>query len=168
MLAYCQAYRRALDQAADEATRGALLALDSVRLSIDTVGHEPIAAMIVLPLQPLRLAWAAEYDATLTSWAGQLAALGRSTAKRRQSVDARLTRRVTPANLPFAMYGVDGSPFVYVREATLGTGVYLHPAEAEPGAAVQAVFEVLGLDRRDVQPDLPPSIVAERIARIGR
>ena len=119
--------------------------------------------MIALPLQPLRLAWTAEYDATLTRWAGQLATLGRSTAKRRQSVDARLTRRVTPANLPFAMYGVDGSPFVYVREATLGTGVYLHPAEAEPGAAVQAVFEVLGLDRRDVQPDLPPSIVAERI-----
>ena len=126
--AYCQAYRRALDQTADEATRGALLALDTVRLSIDTVGHDSIAAMIVLPLQPLRLAWAAEYDATLTSWAGELAALGRSTAKRRQSVDARLDRRVTPANLPFAMYGVDGSPFVYVREATLGTGVYLHPA----------------------------------------
>ena len=62
------------------------------------------------------------------------------------------------------MYGVDGLPFVYVREATLGTGLYLHPGEAEPGAAVQAVFEVLGLDRRDVLPDLPPSVVAERIA----
>ncbi|HEY0812745.1 MAG TPA: DUF87 domain-containing protein [Pseudonocardia sp.] len=163
VLTYCQAYRRALDQATDAETRGSLLALDTVRLSIDTVGHAPIAAMIALPLQPLRLAWTAEYDATLTNWADQLATLGRSTAKRRQSVDARLTRRVTPANLPFAMYGVDGSPFVYVREATLGTGVYLHPAEAEPGAAVQAVFEVLGLDRRDVQPDLPPSVVAERI-----
>ena len=58
----------------------------------------------------------------------------------------------------------DGLPFIYVREATLGTGLYLHATEAEPGAAVQAVFDVLGLDRRDVASELPPSIVAERIA----
>lgn len=161
---YCQAYRRAMDSAADEDTRTALLALDTVRLSIDTVGHPPIAAVVVLPLHPLRLAWVAEYDATLTRWAHELSAVGRTAAKRRRSVDARLTRRVTPANLPFAIYGVNGLPYVYAREATLGTGIYLHADEAEPGAAVQAVFEVLGLDRRDVATDLPPSTVAERIA----
>lgn len=162
--AYCQTYRRALDSAPDEATRTALLALDTVRLSIDTVGHPPIAAVVVLPLHPLRLAWSSEYDATLTRWAGELSTVGRPAAKRKQSVDARLTRRVTPANLPFAIYGVNGLPYVYAREATLGTGIYLHADEAEPGAAVQAVFEVLGLDRRDMATDLPPSAVAERIA----
>lgn len=162
--AYCQTYRRALDSAPDDETRTALLALDTVRLSIDTVGHPPIAAVVVLPLHPLRLSWAAEYDATLTRWAGELSTIGRTAAKRKQSVDARLTRRITPANLPFAIYGVNGLPYVYAREATLGTGIYLHADEAEPGAAVQAVFEVLGLDRRDVATDLPPSAVAERIA----
>ncbi|MDN5852062.1 MAG: DUF87 domain-containing protein, partial [Actinomycetia bacterium] len=162
--AYCQTYRRALDSAPDDETRTTLLALDTVRLSIDTVGHPPIAAVVVLPLHPLRLAWAAEYDATLTRWAGELSTVGRTAAKRKQSVDARLTRRITPANLPFAIYGVNGLPYVYAREATLGTGIYLHADEAEPGAAVQAVFEVLGLDRRDVATDLPPSAVAERIA----
>ncbi|MHA6630901.1 helicase HerA domain-containing protein [Pseudonocardia sichuanensis] len=161
---YCQSYRRALDSTTDPGIRSGLLALDTVRLSVDTVGHPPIAATLVLPLHPMRLAWAAEFDATLTRWAGELADVGRSAVRRRQSVDARLVRRVTPANLPFAVRGVDGLPFVYVREATLGTGVYLHADEAEPGAAVQAVFEVLGLDRRDVPADLPPSAVAERVA----
>ncbi|WP_219417038.1 hypothetical protein [Pseudonocardia nigra] len=162
--AYCQSYRRALDATTDPDIRSGLLALDTVRLSVDTVGHPPIAATLVLPLHPMRLAWAAEFDATLTRWARELADVGRSAARRRQSVDARLVRRVAPANLPFAVRGVDGLPFVYVREATLGTGVYLHTEEAEPGAAVQAVFEVLGLDRRDVPADLPPSVVAERVA----
>ncbi|QYN37777.1 DUF87 domain-containing protein [Pseudonocardia sp. DSM 110487] len=164
VVGYCQSYRRALDSTTDPDIRSGLLALDTVRLSVDTVGHPPIAATLVLPLHPMRLAWAAELDATLTRWAGELADVGRSTVRRRQSVDARLVRRVTPANLPFAVRGVDGLPFVYVREATLGTGVYLHADEAEPGAAVQAVFEVLGLDRRDVPADLPPSAVAERVA----
>ncbi|MHA6618551.1 helicase HerA domain-containing protein [Pseudonocardia sp. DLS-67] len=164
VISYCQSYRRALDSVTDPDVRNGLLALDTVRLSVDTVGHPSIAATLVLPLHPMRLAWAAEFDATLTRWARELVDVGRSTARRRHSVDARLVRRVTPANLPFAVRGVDGLPFVYVREATLGTGVYLHAAEAEPGAAVQAVFEVLGLDRRDVPLDLPPSAVAERVA----
>lgn len=164
VISYCQSYRRALDSTVHPDIRSGLLALDTVRLSVDTVGHPSIAATLVLPLHPMRLAWAAELDATLSRWAGELADVGRSTVRRRQSVDARLVRRVTPANLPFAVRGVDGLPFVYVREATLGTGVYLHADEAEPGAAVQAVFEVLGLDRRDVPADLPPSAVAERVA----
>jgi hypothetical protein len=164
VISYCQSYRRALDSATDPDIRSGLLALDTVRLSVDTVGHPSIAATLVLALHPMRLAWAAELDATLTRWARELADVGRSTVRRRHSVDARLVRRVTPANLPFAVRGVDGLPFVYVREATLGTGVYLHAGEAEPGAAVQAVFEVLGLDRRDVPLDLPPSAVSERVA----
>ena len=161
--AYCQSYRRALDAAPPE-SRGALLALDTLTLNVATAGHSSIGAVLVLPLHPMRLAWAAEHDATLSGWAGELKRLGRTSARRRQSVDLALVDRVTPANLPFAVLGVDGSPFVYIREATLGTGVYLDPAEAEPGAAVQAVFDVLGLDRRDVIPEIPPALVAERIA----
>lgn len=161
--AYCQSYRRALDATSPE-SRGALLALDTLTLNVATAGHSSIGAVLVLPLHPMRLAWAAEHDATLSGWADELRRLGRTSARRRQSVDLALVDRVTPANLPFAVLGVDGSPFVYVREATLGTGVYLDPGEAEPGAAVQAVFDVLGLDRRDVTPEIPPALVAERIA----
>lgn len=160
---YCQSYRRALDAATDEDTRQALLTMDTVLLTIATAGHAPIATAITLPLHPLRLAWFAAYDATLNQWATELAGVGRSKAQRRQSVDAALVKRVTPANLPFAVLGVDGMPYVYTREATLGTGIYLNPDEAEPGAAVQAVFDVLGLGRRDVAADVPPSVLAERI-----
>ena len=121
--------------------------------------------MLVLPLHPLRLAWAAEHDATLTRWAGSSRTVGRSAVR---SGSSRWTRGWSAGSrrrtCRSRCYGVDGLPFVYVREATLGTGVYLHADEAEPGAAVQAVFEVLGLDRRDVAADLPPSAVAERIA----
>ncbi|GAA1276096.1 hypothetical protein GCM10009609_43870 [Pseudonocardia aurantiaca] len=163
-MAYCQSYRRALDSVNGEEARSALLAIDTLTLNVATAGHSSIGAVLVLPLHPMRLAWAAEYDATLTRWAVELRALGRSKSRRRQSVDVKLVERVTPANLPFAVLGVDGSPFVYIREATLGTGVYLDPGEAEPGAAVQAVFDVLGLDRRDVTPEIPPALVAERIA----
>lgn len=160
---YCQSYRRALDAATDDVSRRAMLTMETVTLSIATAGHAPIAAVIVLPVHPIRLAWLAEYDATLTRWAQELCGDGRSKAQRRQSVDAVLVRRVTPANLPFVVLGLEGSPFAYLREATLGTGIYLDPGEAEPGAAIQAVFDVLGLDRRDVEPDVPPSSLAERI-----
>ena len=109
VISYCQSYRRALDSTTDPDVRSGLLALDTVRLSVDTVGHPSIAATLVLPLHPMRLAWAAEFDATLTRWARELADVGRSTVRRRHSVDARLVQRVTPANLPFAVRGVDGS-----------------------------------------------------------
>ena len=110
----------------------------------------------------MRLAWAAEHDATLSGWAGELKRL----AGRRPSAASPSTLRSFTGHTGESAVcgpGVDGSPFVYIREATLGTGMYLDPAEAEPGAAVQAVFDVLGLDRRDVEPDIPPSLLAERI-----
>jgi DNA phosphorothioation-dependent restriction protein DptH len=163
VIAYCQSYRRALDAATSD-SRAPLLALDTLTLNVATAGHSSIGAVLVLPLHPMRLAWAAEHDATLNAWTAELTGLGRASARRRHSVDLALVDRVTPANLPFAVYGIEGSPFVYIQEATLGTGVYLHPGEAEPGAAVQAVFEVLGLDRRDVTPELPPTLIAERIS----
>ncbi|MCD2197894.1 DUF87 domain-containing protein [Actinomycetospora endophytica] len=160
--AYCQTYRRALDAVTDPTARVALLTMDTLTLSVATAGYAPIAAVIVLPLHPMRLAWAAEHAATLGRWARQLTSMGRR-ADRRQSVDSKLVARVAPANLPFAVLGAEGSPFVFVREGTLGTGVYLDPGEAEPGAAMQAVFDVLGLDRRDVTPEVPSSVLAERI-----
>ncbi|MFE7202373.1 helicase HerA domain-containing protein [Pseudonocardia alni] len=160
---YCQTYKRALDAAPDARTRRALLTMDTLMLSVATAGHAPIASVVVLPLHPMRLAWAAEHAATLGRWSRELADLGKSKVARRQAVDARLVSRIVPANLPFAVFGADGSPFVYVREATLGTGLYLDPGEPEPGAAIQAVFDVLGLDRRDVTPEVPASVLAERV-----
>jgi len=160
---YCQSYRRALDAAADEQSRLALLTLDTLMLAVDTAGHDPIAAVLALPLHPLRLAWFAGYDEALGQWTTALTSSGLAKADRRRSVDGGLVRRVTPANLPFAVLGVDGRPYVYTREASLGTGIYLNPNEIEPAAAVQAVFGVLGLGRQDVATDLPPRVLAERI-----
>jgi hypothetical protein len=76
---------------------------------------------------------------------------------------------VTPANLPFAVPGpTAGDVFVHAREATVGTGIYLAPGEPEPGIAVQAVFDVLGIDRRDVATDVPPAVLASASRPTGR
>lgn len=160
---YCQTYRRALDQAADPTHWNALLAMDTLTLRVTIAGGLPIRAVVVLPFHPLRLAWLAEYDNAVTGWAKELANTGLSTAQRKKKVDDELIRRVTPANLPFAV-PADGDVFVHAREATVGTGIYLAPGEREPGIAVQAVFDVLGIDRRDVATDVPPKLVADRIA----
>ncbi|WP_447005883.1 helicase HerA domain-containing protein [Saccharothrix isguenensis] len=163
--AYCQSYTRALDKAATDPThRSALLAMDTLTLDITIAGDKPIQAVVVLPFHPLRLSWLSEYDRTLTRWATELAG-GSDKARRRAMVDADLVRRVSPANLPFAVPGpAPRGVFVHAREATVGTGIYLAPDEREPGIAVQAVFDVLGIDRRDVATDVPPTMLAERIA----
>jgi DNA phosphorothioation-dependent restriction protein DptH len=159
---YCQSYKRALDQAiTDPAHRDALLSLDTLTLSVTTAGGQPIRAVVVLPFHPMRLAWLAEYDTAVTGWARELAKLEK--AQRKKRVDADLIRRVTPANLPFAV-PAGGDVFVHAREATVGTGIYLAPGEREPGIAVQAVFDVIGIDRRDVATDVPPNMLAERIS----
>lgn len=159
---YCQSYKRALDQAiTDPAHRDALLSLDTLTLSVTTAGGQTIRAVVVLPFHPMRLAWLAEYDTAVTGWARELAKLEK--AQRKKRVDADLIRRVTPANLPFAV-PAGGDVFVHAREATVGTGIYLAPGEREPGIAVQAVFDVIGIDRRDVATDVPPNMLAERIS----
>lgn len=162
---YCQSYKNALDRAATDAThRDALLAMDTLRLDITIADGRPIRAVVVLPFHPLRLTWLAEYDKAITGWAKELADSEPNKAKRRAMVDADLVRRVTPANLPFAVpRPTSGDIFVHAREATVGTGIYLAPDEQEPGIAVQAVFDVLGIDWRDVATDVPPALVAERI-----
>ncbi|GGT38482.1 helicase HerA domain-containing protein [Nonomuraea spiralis] len=162
---YCQSYKNALDRATTDATyRGALLAMDTLTLDITIAGGRPIRAVVVLPFHPLRLTWLAEYDKAITGWAKELADIEPNKAKRRAMVDADLVRRVTPANLPFAVpHSTSGDIFVHAREATVGTGIYLAPDEQEPGIAIQAVFDVLGTDWRDVATDVPPAMVAERI-----
>jgi hypothetical protein len=163
---YCQTFTRALDKAVTDPTyRDALLAMDTLTLNISIAGGEPIQAVVVLPFHPLRLSWLAEYDNTVTGWATELANGGLEKAQRRMMVDAEMVRRVTPANLPFAVPGsaADGI-FLHAREATIGTGIYLAPEEREPGIAVQAVFDVLGIDRRDVATDVPTAMLASRIS----
>lgn len=129
--AYCQSYRRALDTAPDEQTRVSLLTLDTVMLSVDTAGGASIATVIVLPLHPLRLAWFAGYDAVLNAWATALTHAG-TRAERRRTVDADLAGRVTPANLPHVVLSPEPKAYVYTREATLGTGIYLSPENRNP------------------------------------
>lgn len=183
---YCQAYKRALDQAATDPTyREALLAMDTLALRITIAGGQPVRAVVVLPFHPLRLTWLAEYDKAVSGWAAELVDSEPDKARRRTAVDDKLIRRVTPANLPFAVPGAaagsgagseagsaigsgTGDVFVHAREATVGTGIYLAPGEREPGIAVQAVFDVLGIDRRDVAADVPPTMLAERIGAYRR
>ncbi|OXR40748.1 hypothetical protein B7C42_07172 [Nocardia cerradoensis] len=163
--AYCQAYKRALDQAAsDSAHRDALLAMDTLTLDITTAAGKPIRAVVVLPFHPLRLTWLAEYDHALSRWAGELANSGFDASRRRSLVDIDLVRRVTPANLPFAVPGpTAGDIYVHAREATVGTGIYLAADELEPGIAIQAVFDVLGIHSDDAATDVPAGLVTEHL-----
>ncbi|MFD3593187.1 helicase HerA domain-containing protein [Nocardia sp. NPDC058640] len=162
---YCQAYKRALDQSpSDPAHRAALLTMDTLSLEITTSAGKPIRAVVVLPFHPLRLAWLAEYDTVLTEWARELADSGMTRDQRRRLVDTDLLRRVTPANLPFAVPGPETDAiYVHAREATVGTGIYLSPSELEPGIAVQAVLDVLGIHRDDAATDVPSSLVTDHL-----
>ena len=161
--AYCQSYRRALDAAAPE-SRAALLALDTLTLNVATAGHSSIGAVLVLPLHPMRLAWAAEHDATLSAWAAELKKLGRESARRRQSVDLALVNRVTPANLPFAVYGSRDPRSSTSRRRRSAPASTCTPARPNREPPCRPSSTCSGLDRRDVTPDIPPALIAERIS----
>ncbi|HXT91812.1 MAG TPA: DUF87 domain-containing protein, partial [Trebonia sp.] len=143
---YLQSYRRTLE-GADQETRAALLAMDTLTVRVGTTTDE-VQGVVLLPTHPLRLAWLAAHDQLVRGWAGEAAKAGKSAAVRASLVDFDLVSRLSPANLPFITVGQDGSPFVYAEELTYGSALYLPPATGEPQSDADVICRVI-----DVQHD---------------
>ncbi len=157
--AYVGSYRRALD-ASDEDTRRDLLRLDT--FTVDTrTATGVIRGVVLLPLHPLRLAWASQHDRMLRSWAAALEALPKS--NRSRSVDRDLLPRISPANLPFAIVTNESEPMVYFDELTFCSGLYLDPSSADPESDAAAICSAIGLSRRSRRTGFAASAVAERV-----
>ena len=144
---YVQGYRRALDGATPEA-RAALLAMDTLTVTVGTAVDEVVRGLVLLPTHPLRIAWTAAHDQLTRGWAAEAAQAGKTIAARASLVDFDLVRRLSPANLPFITVDQDGKPFVYAEELTYGSALYLPPSVGEPQSAADVICRVI-----DVQHD---------------
>ena len=142
---YVQRYRRALDNA-DEATRAALLAMDTLTVRVGTSAEE-VEGLVLLPTHPLRLAWVAAHDQLLRAWADEVATAGKTKAERVRRIDIKMVSRLSPANLPFIAIGVDGSAFLYAEELTYGAALYLPATITEPQSASDVICAAIDVAR---------------------
>lgn len=159
--AYLAAFRRALEGAEEPAAIRELLLLDGLSLSVRR-SSATINAVVLLPLHPLRLAWAGEHDAALRSWADELVGFMPKQARKAQ-VDVGLMSRVVPSNYPFTVVDDEDRLAVYAEELTHGAGLYLVPSESDSEAAAEAVVSVLGLERKGSALVASAGLVAERL-----
>lgn len=140
---YAASYRRALDAATDEQLRSLLL-LDTFTLSLRTPAGDA-TAVTLLPLHPLRLAWAMVYDRILRGWCSQLLLVDKR--ERPMLVDLGLVDRVSANNLPFTLIDVAGNALVHTEEVSHGTGLYLSVDDRTPELTIDLAFRALGIQR---------------------
>lgn len=157
--AYVATYRRALD-AAQGQSRIDLLRMETLTVNARVAGGVT-TGVVLLPLHPLRLAWASAHDRLLHSWAHALEGLPK--AERPRSVDKDLLARITPANLPFSLLSSSEKPMVYFDELTFASGLYLDPRSSDPEADATVVSAAIGLPRRSASTRFAAAAVAERI-----
>ncbi|TNC16605.1 ATP-binding protein [Georgenia sp. 311] len=157
---YAQSYRRALDAADDEARR-ALLALDTINVSVGTAsGVEH--AVVVLPVHPLRMGWIAAHSQVIDTWCDDLLSLQGAKA-RRLVVDADLLTRVQPTNMPFTATDLEGRLFVYFDELSYGSALLLEPRLHQPEVVAAAVHGALNLPRESTDMTSAATMVSARI-----
>jgi len=142
---YVQRYRRALDNA-DEATRAALLAMDTLTVRVVTSAEE-VSGLVLLPTHPLRLAWVSAHDQLLRAWADEVAAAGKTKAERIRRIDIDMVSRLSPANLPFITVGADSTAFLYAEELTYGAALYLPVRITEPQSAADVICSAIDVAR---------------------
>jgi hypothetical protein len=142
---YVQRYRRALDNA-DETSRAALLAMDTMTVRVGTSAEE-LSGLVLLPTHPLRLAWVSAHDQLLRGWANEVAFAEKTKAERLRRIDIDMVSRLSPANLPFIAIGPDGSAFLYAEELTYGAALYLPVTITEPQSASDVICAAIGIGR---------------------
>ncbi|MFD2028418.1 helicase HerA domain-containing protein [Promicromonospora aerolata] len=162
---YAQTYKRALD-AATGATRNALLRLDTLALKVGTSLRSE-RAVVVLPIQPLRVAWIATHFGVVESWCADLIDLGGAKA-RRLVVDEDLFARVQPANLPFTALNAGREALVYFDEVAFGSAVFLEPGLTEPEAVASTVYGALDLPRESAALTSAAAMVSSRLRDFRR
>lgn len=142
---YVQRYRRALDSA-DETTRAALLAMDTLTVRVGTSAGD-VSGSVLLPTHPLRLSWVSAHDQLLRTWAGEVTAAGKTKAERVRRIDVDMVSRLSPANLPFVTIGSDGGAFLYAEELTYGSALYLPVTTREPQSAADVICSAIDVAR---------------------
>lgn len=157
---YVQSYRRALE-GADEETRVALLAMDTLTIRVGTTTEE-VHGLVLLPTHPLRLAWVAAHDQLLRGWAEETARADRTRSARASRIDVSLVSRLAPANLPFITVDPDGNPLVYAEELTHGSALYLPPAIDEPQSAADVICRVIDVQRDSIDLTVSSDALGDR------
>ncbi|MBU2663384.1 DUF87 domain-containing protein [Actinoplanes bogorensis] len=160
---YLATYRRALDANPEQAP--ALLRLETLTVRA-RAATGPVVGVVLLPLHPLRLAWIAAHDQLLRSWAEDLTDLPK--AARPTSVDAALTRRISPANMPFMVLGDDDIPMLYDSELTHGSALYLPIDEPARESAAEAICDALRVTRDAGRVRTTSALLRERITAFRR
>ena len=158
---YLATYKRALD-GGDQTAVDTLQRLDTIDLSLGNALN-PTAVTIVLPLNPIRLAWMSAYDELTHGWAEGLLDRARNAAGRRQLVDFEGLTRIAPGNIPFAVVTPRGEANVYFDELTFGLGLLLPIGHASPEVLASTVCTVFGLVRQSAAMSSDSAMIADRL-----
>ncbi len=159
--AYVGAYEDALKKA-DDASAVELSLMDTVAVEVPD-GARAARGTVILPTHPLRLAWIAAHYEVKAGWATELIESGWSKVTRSQAIDLRLSKRVSPANMPFSLPVVGGGLEVYTEELSHGIGVYVAADRPEPEALISTIYSVLGLPREPTALNATADLVSARI-----
>lgn len=159
---YLQSYKRALD-AAEGPAQHLLQRLDTIDLALGSATTGATRATVVLPLQPVRLAWLAAYAQLSASWSEDV--LGRTTiaAERKHLIDFDGLTRIAPTNIPFAVATAHRSLNVYFDELTFGLGLLLPLGHPAPEVFAGAVSTVFGIVRQSASLSSNAAMIADRL-----
>lgn len=157
---YIASYKRALDSA-DAPTREVLQRLDTIELSVGKPTSSTV--LIVLPLNPIRLAWIQAYDSLSRTWAQELINRTDTAAGRKDQIDFNEFIRVAPTNLPFSVATSAKELNFYLDELSFGLGLLLPIGQSNPEVVASTVCNVLGITRQTTSPAAGASMVAARL-----
>lgn len=160
---YLQSYKRALD-ASEGAAHETLQRLDTVDLTLGgPTTAEATVVTVVLPIQPIRLAWLAAYDELTQDWASNLIERGATTAERKDLVDFDALTRLAPTNTPFSVATRHHELNVYFDELIFGAGLLLPIGHEAPEVLASTVSTVFGVIRQSAAMSADSTMVADRL-----
>ena len=157
---YLASYKRTIDSA-DAPMRDILQRLDTIELSFGKPTSSTVS--IVLPLNPIRLAWIHAYDALSRAWAQELIDRADTAAGRKDQIDFDEFVRVAPTNLPFSVATSAKELNFYLDELSFGLGILLPIGHSNPEVVASTVRNVLGIARQTPSPAAGTTMVAARL-----
>ncbi|WP_063066453.1 ATP-binding protein [Nocardia violaceofusca] len=158
---YLQSYKRALDSA-EGSTLEILQRLDTVDVALGSATSGASDVTVVLPLQPLRLAWLAAYDQLTRTWGEEILQRGVAAGERKTLIDFEGLTRIAPTNIPFAVATAERTLNVYFDELTFGVGVLLPLGHPAPDVLAATVSTVFGLVRQSASMSSDSAMIADR------
>ncbi len=159
---YLQSYKRALD-AAEGGALGALQRLDTVELTLGSRTIDAAVVTVVLPIQPMRLAWLAGYDQLTQEWSANLIDRGKTAADRRELIEFDAFTRLAPTNIPFAVATAQGDLNVYFDELIFGTGLLLPKGHRAPEVLASTASAVFNSARYSASMSSDSAMISDRL-----